>query len=260
MVPFLVIIVQSLFLFLLGNMVKRRLFLLSYKLTQNKHATVSIVSFLMYPGVVLHELAHLVVAVLLFVPVKSITLVPKMLEDRIRGGAVVIAKVDPIRSTLVGIAPLFVGISTLWATVVYILPPLAIVCEGIPTSHSEQREESISYGSFTFVQDDISTSIVCTESLLPIPTTISFVIALFLIFSISLTMYSSRKDLTALLVTLPLALVLGVIAYIVGVPGSWIASGIETFSDWFYQAVVVLLLPIVMQALLLGLLVIVGRR
>src|SRR3989344_1820138 len=71
---------------------------------------VYLIWFLYLPGIILHELSHLIGAVALFLHVKSIHLLPSISENEeghreIKLGSVTYNKADPIRGILVGIAP-----------------------------------------------------------------------------------------------------------------------------------------------------------
>lgn len=67
-------------------------------------------SFLFFPGVLLHEASHFVMAKLLRVRTGRFSLLPKALPGgKLRLGYVETAKVDPIRDALIGTAPLISG-------------------------------------------------------------------------------------------------------------------------------------------------------
>lgn len=57
------------------------------------------------PGVIIHELSHFFVASILFVPTGEISIFPE--EKRI--GSIKIAKTDPIREAIIGLAPTIIG-------------------------------------------------------------------------------------------------------------------------------------------------------
>lgn len=61
------------------------------------------------PGVVLHEASHWVTARLLGLQVGRLELWPKAEEDGLRLGSVRVQQADPLRGSLVGIAPLVAG-------------------------------------------------------------------------------------------------------------------------------------------------------
>lgn len=63
------------------------------------------------PGVVVHELSHWLMAKVLGVPVKRLSLGPKRTgrSRRVSLGSVQVGKVDPFRASLIGLAPLLGG-------------------------------------------------------------------------------------------------------------------------------------------------------
>jgi len=74
------------------------------------------------PGTILHELSHWLMAELLRVPTGEITLIPKLQAgEPTRLGSVMTARVGPLRGFLVGIAPLLVGLLTLFFLGNYLL-------------------------------------------------------------------------------------------------------------------------------------------
>lgn len=65
----------------------------------------------LFPGILLHELSHWLFAKLLGVKTGKISLWPsRQRQGRVRLGSVQMARVDPLRSSLIGAAPLIVGI------------------------------------------------------------------------------------------------------------------------------------------------------
>lgn len=73
---------------------------------------------LVLPGTALHELSHLLSAWLLRVPVGRLTLIPVMEgPGTARFGSVQIAQVDPLRESLIGLAPLVTGVAVIVAIV-----------------------------------------------------------------------------------------------------------------------------------------------
>lgn len=75
------------------------------------HPTVAAYLFqiLLLPGVFLHELSHLLVAKLLGVRVRKVSLQPKVQGKKIQMGAVTMDRPDFLRGLLIGLAPLVVG-------------------------------------------------------------------------------------------------------------------------------------------------------
>lgn len=111
------------------------LHILSQRLTQTMYnffvslfhsrtIAITVLTILLFPGTVVHELAHLFTAEILGVRTGKLTLVPESLEGtEIKAGAVMIAETDPLRRTLIGVAPVIWGIVTL-AALSYWLPSL----------------------------------------------------------------------------------------------------------------------------------------
>ncbi len=112
MQQFIIFIVLLSFLFLLSKLFIKTFSKALFLITRSNTITVTIISLLFFPGVVVHELAHLLTAGILFVPVGDMELVPKIGEGgEVRLGSVQIAKTDPIRRMIIGIAPVIFGLS-----------------------------------------------------------------------------------------------------------------------------------------------------
>ncbi len=75
--------------------------------------TVNLLAFIFLPGTIIHELAHLFVAAVMFVPVGRITILPEIEGEEIRLGSVEIGQTDILRRTLIGVAPLLIGLAVI---------------------------------------------------------------------------------------------------------------------------------------------------
>ncbi len=76
----------------------------------NAKLTMAIFSILFFPGVILHEFSHFVMAKLLFVRTRNFSIIPKMMpQGYLRMGYVEVAKTDFLRDALIGAAPLILG-------------------------------------------------------------------------------------------------------------------------------------------------------
>jgi hypothetical protein len=79
-------------------------------LTRRAEITIAIFSLIFFPGVVLHELSHFVMAKLLRVRTGSFSLIPQRVGNgRLRMGYVETAQADVFRDALIGFAPLLTG-------------------------------------------------------------------------------------------------------------------------------------------------------
>ena len=76
---------------------------------------------LLLPGVVIHELAHLIVAEVMLVRTGGLSFSLEQEEDRVVMGSVGIEQTDPLRRAIIGFAPVFVGILLIAFFVFYFL-------------------------------------------------------------------------------------------------------------------------------------------
>lgn len=111
------ILLGELFLLsLLSRKLTQSLYVLFFRLFGSKTIAITILIVLLFPGTVIHELAHLFVAEILRIRTGKLTLVPESLEEaEIKTGSVTITQTDPLRRTLIGLAPVYVGIAALVA-------------------------------------------------------------------------------------------------------------------------------------------------
>lgn len=85
-------------------------------LTRNHSVSIGIFSLLFFPGVLLHETSHFLMARLLGVRTGKFSLVPQTTaQGTLRLGYVETARADWVRDTLIGLAPLLSGVAvTAW--------------------------------------------------------------------------------------------------------------------------------------------------
>lgn len=122
----MILLGELILLSLLSRKLTQSLYVLFFRISGSKTIAMTILILLLFPGTVIHELAHLFVAEILRVRTGKLTLVPESLEEaEIRTGSVAIAQTDPFRRTLIGLAPVYVGIAALAAiSSLHILPIL----------------------------------------------------------------------------------------------------------------------------------------
>lgn len=77
-------------------------------------------SLLFFPGTVVHELSHMFMAIILYVPVGNLELIPKLVGQNLKLGSIQIAKSDPIRRVLIGMAPFLFGTTILIGVFYYV--------------------------------------------------------------------------------------------------------------------------------------------
>ncbi len=106
-------------LFFLSRMLQREVSSLLFRLFHSEKVVIYSMAFLFLPGTIIHELAHYIMANLLFVRTGEIELMPKMQGDSIKLGSVSIVKPDPFRYFFIGIAPLLSGIALILLILYY---------------------------------------------------------------------------------------------------------------------------------------------
>lgn len=103
-------------LMFLSQWISQHIQAIGYQLTKSSYLAMFLYLMLALPGVLLHEVSHMVAAWLLFVPVRRFQIGIRPAKGRyVSLGSVEIADTDPIRATLIGLAPfLFGGAAILW--------------------------------------------------------------------------------------------------------------------------------------------------
>lgn len=109
---------ELLLLFLLSRSLTSAMAKFFYALTRSRGFTINILAVIFLPGTILHELAHLFVAGMMFVPVGRVEILPVIDGDEVRLGSAEIGQTDMFRRTVIGMAPIIVGllvmVGTLW--------------------------------------------------------------------------------------------------------------------------------------------------
>jgi len=183
-VLFLIFIGLLILLLFISLTFQQNLYLLFFLLTKKKEKAIRCLSLFLLPGTVIHEVSHMLIAEILQVPTGEFSFIPEIKdEERVRVGSLKISHSGPIRRTLIGLAPLAVGLTIL--TTIFYFQFLPLVQK--PPDIFNQKPVFYWLSAF-----------LC-----------------FLIFIISNTMFSSKKDLEAaffpflLIVLVQIALWLG---------------------------------------------------
>lgn len=101
-------------LFLISRYSIQKLFQVFFIYFQSNTITLILISVLLLPGTIIHELSHAFMAMALHLKIHDIHIFPEWKHDSIKLGSVVYEKKDVFRSILVGIAPFFIGLIALW--------------------------------------------------------------------------------------------------------------------------------------------------
>lgn len=113
-IPYILFVLQIVLIFFLSRITIRELFYTLRRFIKNEKTVFGIVCTVFFPGTVLHEFAHFLVALVTMHRVRSISVFPVWEKNYIKLGSVVYEKKDIPRSILVGIAPIFFGLALFW--------------------------------------------------------------------------------------------------------------------------------------------------
>jgi len=171
-------------------------------LSNSSRLAVATYDVLVLPGVVLHELSHVVAAFLLRVPILRVSLFQFRRHNDLRQGEVVLGHADPLRMMLIGAAPLVIGISSLVLLLHTLFPTPAL-------------SESSSLSQF--------------RSLFSSPHT---AIGLYLLVAVANTMFPSAADCQSWRVAGASILCVGATLFLVGMqPPAPVQQTLLTFAD-----------------------------
>ena len=119
-VIFLVLLIV---LYFTSRQTTNEIFYFLRKFIKKDSVVFGIVSLLFLPGTILHEFSHFFTAIVLFLPVHKLQILPEFEKNSIKLGKVLYEKKDVIRGFLVGIAPLFGALMFFWFLSVFHLFP-----------------------------------------------------------------------------------------------------------------------------------------
>lgn len=119
MLTFGIFLAEIILLFIFSQLLTKSLSRFFLSITHSQHTTIQLLAFLFLPGVIIHELAHFIIANILFVQTGEIEFLPQIQGDSVKLGSVAIAKTDPLRRFLIGVAPLLFGTALLTVSFYY---------------------------------------------------------------------------------------------------------------------------------------------
>lgn len=171
----IIFIAEMIALYLLSRFLNQSIFSFFYRFTHSEHIAITITTLLLFPGTVIHELSHLFIAEILQVRTGKLSLIPeKINEEHIQAGSVEVQKTDPFRRSIIGLAPIFVGVITITL--------LSIQLTGL-------------IPALTVQLNAFQSTISGTTPFTIYPSTIIFLLLGYLLFAISNNMFSSKEDL-----------------------------------------------------------------
>jgi hypothetical protein len=166
MLLFVLFIAELLTLSFLSRALVNQMYATVLLLTRSRSIGITVVTLVLFPGTVVHELSHLFTAEILGVRTGKLELAPQNIKgEEVHVGTVAIAQTDPIRRTFIGLSPLINGILILTA-LSYFLPDWI--------SQATQQ-----------IQNSQFVSLPVLESILGV----------YLVFAISNSMFASKEDL-----------------------------------------------------------------
>lgn len=106
-------------LFFFSKKIIRSISQVLFRFTKNHKVVVNILAIIFLPGTIFHELSHLLAAGLMLVPVGELKALPEIEGETVKLGSVQIAKVDPFRLTIIGVAPVIFGMLSILGILYY---------------------------------------------------------------------------------------------------------------------------------------------
>lgn len=212
-------------LWLLAGSLAARLQVLVLVVTRSPHSASIAYDLVVFPGVVVHEAAHLLAAFVLRVRILRADLFRFRRAGDSRQGEVIVERVDPLRMSMIGAAPLLLGIPlVLWLLSMLPVPPLGLQWDVVPGRVSREPLHWI---------------------------------GLYLVWAISNTMFPSSSDRAAWWVVGVAASVAVVLVVLTGqrlsIPEHLQASVLEAAARLTSGLLPVLILDLVLLAALIGL-------
>lgn len=210
--PWAIFFIEFLILFLTSRFLFKSFYALLYFVFHSQKAAIFLISGFFLPGVLVHELAHLIVAELLRVRTHGVEFVPELTGASLKMGSVRVEKSDIIRNLLIGIAPVVVG-SVLLTLSMYVL------------------------GRVFFYSQMFSS---------PLSFVVSVLVG-YVVFVVTNTMFSSKKDVEGLLEALVIGgIIVGALYFIGLTPHVWVIKvfGTKQVVDFIRQVDLLLTVPV----------------
>lgn len=109
----LIILLELIVLLLFSRIIPSLLVQIFYYFTRSHKVSIYLLSLIVLPGTLVHELAHLLTAGGMLVRVGEVSLFPEIKENGVKLGHVEVEQSDFIRRAFIGFAPVFFGIGIL---------------------------------------------------------------------------------------------------------------------------------------------------
>lgn len=188
-------------LFFLSQKIQTKIYTSIFVITKSKNFAIGVLIVLLLPGTIIHELAHFLIATILRVPTGELTVFPTIEKSgpssakasagiEIKAGRLFLGDTDPFRLSLIGLAPILIGLVLIYSLGKLFIPNnFQLPTINYPASPAGGQ---------------------------PITIILLFVIC-YMLNVISLTMFSSKKDMQGLIIAGPICLLIIIALYFVGV-------------------------------------------
>lgn len=164
----------------------RELFLGLRRVVKGDRTVSLIIALVFFPGTLVHEISHMLMALALMLRVQEIKIFPTVEDREIKLGRVTYVKQDPIRGILVGVAPLLVGLLLLFLLAYFQLFP----------SSDWLMNILLGYGIFTLTTTMFSSKQDLIDLLYLLPFLV-FVVGILFIFNIRIDFIVQNKEALA---------------------------------------------------------------
>ncbi len=121
----LIFIALFIALFFISKILTRTISSFIYGVSGSQGFSIRLFHLLFLPGVIIHELAHLLTAEVMFVRTSGLNFSMRREGDGLVMGSVDIQKTDPVRRALIGFAPVFVGIILILLSTLFLLSDMS---------------------------------------------------------------------------------------------------------------------------------------
>ncbi len=176
-IQLLFLIILLFLLFFLTRKISSTIYNCIYLITLNQTFAIGVLTFILLPGTIIHELSHFIVATLIRVPTGELTILPEIEKNgEVKAGKLMLGSTDPFRLSIIGLAPVFTGITLIYVT-----------------------------GRLFFANFQLSNY------------NVQMIFGFYLLFIVSITMFSSRKDIESLIYSVPIMMLVFISLYAVGV-------------------------------------------
>ncbi|MBE0687262.1 MAG: hypothetical protein IH585_14825 [Anaerolineaceae bacterium] len=225
---FIFFTVSILVLIFAQRLLQREIQIILLLLTRKPNLAIGIFSILLLPGVFIHEISHLFMAIILRVPVKKISLLPEVTKQgKIRLGFVQTAKSDVVRDSLIGLAPFIIGL--------FIVAYIGTQKLGFTTLVG------------TTFEANLSTFLIALKNL---PNMTDFGLWFYFAFAISTTMVPSEADRQSWKIIILVIFIILAVVFISGL-GGWMVDRIyPVINKWLFSISFVLVVSVLVHLLI----------